>query len=130
MPGSRLQISLASRSRQRAAISGSRPMRAASEAAARRAGRRGDGWLPGGSLTAEGRKALWELVKSTAEQAGRDPGAIDYTRMGSLEMTPEEAEQLGTQGVTRIVVGAPAGEPDEQCAQLVEFAERFGLGKG
>ena len=101
-----------------------------SEAAARRAGLRGDGWLPGGSLTEEGRTALWELVKSTAEQAGRDPGAIDYTRMGSLETTPEEAERLATQGVTRIVVGAPAGEPEEQCAQLVEFAERFGLGKG
>ena len=32
--------------------------------------------------------------------------------------------------MTRIVVGAPAGEPEEQCAQLAEFAERLGLGKG
>jgi probable F420-dependent oxidoreductase len=100
-----------------------------SEAAARRAGRRGDGWLPGGSLNEDERKALWDLVKSTAEQAGRDPEAIAYTRMGNLEMSPETAEQLGAQGVTRIVVSAPAGEPDEQCAQLVEFAERLGLGK-
>lgn len=101
-----------------------------SEAAARRAGRRGDGWLPGGSLTNDDRTALWELVKSTAQEAGRDPGAIEYTRMGSLEMSPEEAERLGTEGVTRIIVAAPAGEPDEQCAQLADFAERFGLGKG
>jgi len=101
-----------------------------SEAAARRAGRRGDGWLPGGSLTNDDRVALWELVKSTAQEAGRDPGAIEYTRMGSLETSPEEAERLGTEGVTRIIVAAPAGEPDEQCAQLADFAERFGLGKG
>lgn len=101
-----------------------------SQAAARRAGRRGDGWLPGGSLADDDRKALWELVKSTAQEAGRDPGAVEYTRMGSLEMSPEQAERLGTEGVTRIIVGAPAGEPDEQCAQLADFAERFGLGKG
>jgi alkanesulfonate monooxygenase SsuD/methylene tetrahydromethanopterin reductase-like flavin-dependent oxidoreductase (luciferase family) len=100
-----------------------------SEAAARRAGRAGDGWLPGGALSEDERQALWELVKSTAEAAGRDPGAIAYTRNGSLEMSPEAAERLAAQGVTRIVVSAPAGEPDEQCAQLVEFAERFGLGK-
>jgi probable F420-dependent oxidoreductase len=99
-----------------------------SQAAARRAGRRGDGWLPSGSLDGDQRQALWELVKSTAEQAGRDPGAIAYTRMGSLEMSPEDAEQLAKQGVTRIIVAAPAGEPEEQCAQLVEFAERLGLG--
>ncbi|ACU70899.1 Luciferase-like monooxygenase [Catenulispora acidiphila DSM 44928] len=100
-----------------------------SAAAARRAGLRGDGWLPGGSLTDEDRKALWELVKTTAQEAGRDPGAIAHTRMGSLEMSPEAAERMAADGVTRVVVGAPAGEPDEQCAQLVEFAERFGLGK-
>ena len=112
------------------AASGSLPIHVggSSEAAARRAGRRGDGWLPGGSLAKDDRTALWELVKSTAQEAGRDASAIEYTRMGSLEMSPEEAERLGTEGVTRIVVGAPAGEPDEQCAQLAEFAERFGLG--
>ena len=101
-----------------------------SRAAARRAGRVGDGWLPGGALSEDERQALWDLVKSTAEQAGRDPGAIAYTRNGSLEMSPEAAERLAAQGVTRIVVSAPAGEPDEQCAQLAEFAERFGLGTG
>jgi probable F420-dependent oxidoreductase len=101
-----------------------------SAAAARRAGRRGDGWLPGGSLTDEGRKTLWELVKETAKEAGRDPGAIAYTRMGSLEMPVEQVERLAEQGVTRVLVGAPAGEPDEQVDQLTAFAERFGLGQG
>lgn len=100
-----------------------------SEAAARRTGLRGDGWLPSGSLNEEQRKSLWALVKATAEEAGRDPGAIGYTRMGSLEMSPEGVEKMAAEGVTRIIVSSPAGEPDEQCAQLVEFAERFGLGK-
>jgi len=100
-----------------------------SPAAARRAGRRGDGWLPGGSLGDDERKALWELVKATAEEAGRDPGAIVYTRMGSLELSTEQVESLAEQGVTRIVVGAPTGETEEQCDQLAAFAERFGLGK-
>ncbi|NUP47624.1 MAG: TIGR03619 family F420-dependent LLM class oxidoreductase [Catenulispora sp.] len=98
-----------------------------SPAAARRAGRHGDGWLPGGALDDDERRVLWDLVRSTAEAAGRDPEAIAYTRTGSLEMSTDRAEQLAAQGTTRIVVGAPAGDPDEQCAQLAEFAERFGL---
>jgi len=100
-----------------------------SEAAARRAGLRGDGWLPGGGLVPDERKALWELVLSTAEKAGRDPAAIAYTYTGSLEMSPETAERLATEGVTRISVAAPTGEPEEQCAELAAFAERFGLGQ-
>lgn len=100
-----------------------------SEAAARRAGRRGDGWFPGGALKDPERQILWDLVRSSAEKAGRDPEAVAYTRTGSLEMSAERAEQLAAQGVTRIVVSAPAGEPDEQCAQLETFADRFGLRK-
>ncbi|WP_344669577.1 TIGR03619 family F420-dependent LLM class oxidoreductase [Catenulispora yoronensis] len=99
-----------------------------SEAAARRAGRVGDGWFPGGALNDAERQTLWDLVRATAEKAGRDPDSIAYMRTGSLEMSTEYAERLAAQGVTRVVVGAPAGEADEQRAQLVEFAERFGLG--
>ncbi|HZU58037.1 MAG TPA: LLM class F420-dependent oxidoreductase [Actinocrinis sp.] len=98
-----------------------------SPAAARRAGRRGDGWLPGGSLRDDDRKALWELVRTTAREAGRDPDGITYARMGHLEMTAEYVERLAQEGVTRILVGAPDGEPEEQCEQLTVFAERFGL---
>lgn len=101
-----------------------------SRAAARRAGRRGDGWLPGGSLRDDDRKALWELVRTTAQEAGRDPDDITYARMGHLEMSVEYVERLAQQGVTRVLVGAPDGEPDEQCEQLTAFAERFGLGSG
>ena len=101
-----------------------------STAAARRAGRRGDGWLPGGSLRDDDRKALWELVRTTAQEAGRDPDRIAYTRMGHLEMSVEYVERLAQEGVTRILVGAPDGEPEEQCEQLTAFAERFGLASG
>lgn len=101
-----------------------------SPAAARRAGRRGDGWLPGGSLRDDDRKALWELVRTTAQEAGRDPDGITYARMGHLEMTAEYVERLAQEGVTRILVGAPDGEPEEQCEQLTAFAERFGLASG
>ena len=86
--------------------------------------------MPGGRLDAEGRETLWELVKTTAQQAGRDPDAIAYTRMGSLEMSAEQVERLAGEGVTRILVGAPTGEPDEQCAELTAFAERLGIGGG
>jgi alkanesulfonate monooxygenase SsuD/methylene tetrahydromethanopterin reductase-like flavin-dependent oxidoreductase (luciferase family) len=60
----------------------------------------------------------------------RDPDRIAYTRMGHLEMSPEYVERLARDGVTRVVVGVPDGEPEEQCAQLTAFAERFGLGSG
>jgi probable F420-dependent oxidoreductase len=101
-----------------------------STAAARRAGRVGAGWLPGGSLRDEERRALWDLVRATAEKAGRDPDGIAYTRTVSLDTTAEHLERLERQGVTRVLVGAPVGEVDEQCAQLTAFAERFGLGEG
>lgn len=100
-----------------------------SAAAARRAGLRGDGWMPGGSLGDEERESLWELVKATAAQAGRDPDTIAYTRTGSLEISAEQVEHLARQGVTRIVVGAPPGEPEEQCAQLTTFAQRLHLSR-
>lgn len=101
-----------------------------SAAAARRAGLRGDGWMPGGMLGDDKRRELWDLVRATAQQAGRDPDAIVYTAMGSLEMSAQRVERLAQLGVGRVVVGAPDGEPEEQCAQLTAFAERFGLGKG
>lgn len=68
-------------------------------------------------------------MKTTAAEAGRDPDALVYARMGSLELSAEQVESLAEQGVTRIVVSAPTGETEEQCDQLTAFAERFGLGK-
>lgn len=98
-----------------------------SRAAARRAGRRGDGYFPGGALSADERAIQLELARSTAVAAGRDPQALEYTRWGSIDMSTERVEALAAQGVTRIVVGATSTEPDQQRDQLSAFAERLRL---
>lgn len=98
-----------------------------SRAAARRAGHRGDGYFPGGALDAEERALQWELVRSSAAEAGRDPDALEYTRFASIDVPVERVEELATQGVTRIVVNTAVTEPDEQREELSAFAEKFGL---
>ncbi|MEV1003628.1 TIGR03619 family F420-dependent LLM class oxidoreductase [Nonomuraea sp. NPDC050202] len=98
-----------------------------SRAAARRAGLRGDGFYPGGRLRPEELAALWELARSTAAEAGRDPDALEYTRFGAIDMPAGRAEELAAQGVTRLVVSPSTTEPDEQRAELSAFAERFSL---
>lgn len=99
-----------------------------SRAAARRAGRRGDGYFPGGMLTPDERAAQWDLARATAAEAGRDPDALEHTRWGSIDLGPDQVEGFAEQGVTRIVVSAGSADPVEQRDQLSAFAERFGLG--
>ena len=99
----------------------------ASRAAARRAGRRGDGYFPGGTVDPEERAAQLELARSSAVEAGRDPEALEYTRWGSIDMPVERVEAFAAQGVTRIVVGASAVDPDQQRDEMSAFARRFGL---
>jgi alkanesulfonate monooxygenase SsuD/methylene tetrahydromethanopterin reductase-like flavin-dependent oxidoreductase (luciferase family) len=90
-------------------------------------GRRGDGYFAGGMLSPTERAAQLDLARSTAADAGRDPGALEYTRWGSIDMTEERADALAAQGVTRVVVGASAEDPAERRDQISAFAERFGL---
>lgn len=99
-----------------------------SRAAARRAGRRGDGYFAGGRLTPDERREQLDVARAAARDAGRDPSAIEYTRWGSIDMTAEQVEQYAEQGVTRLVVGATAMDPDAQREQLEAFAGSFGLG--
>lgn len=91
-----------------------------SRAAARRAGRRGDGYFPGG-LPPHEYAIQRDLARETAAAAGRDPDALEFTRFGSPEMTKERVEAYAAQGVTRVVVNA--GSVDELSA----FADRFSL---
>jgi probable F420-dependent oxidoreductase len=100
-----------------------------SEAAARRAGRRGDGFFPGGRLTPTERVALIELMRATARDAGRDPDALEYTRWGSLDMDQSSVEAYAAQGVERLVVGTTSGDLDEQLRRLEAFAALHGLGR-
>ncbi|WP_410573929.1 TIGR03619 family F420-dependent LLM class oxidoreductase [Amycolatopsis sp. cmx-4-61] len=98
-----------------------------SAAAARRAGRRGNGYFPGGRLTADERRRQFELARSAAAEAGRDPDGLAHTRWGTLEMSTEDVEELARQGVTRIVVTPGTAEPGRRRAEMAAFAARFGL---
>lgn len=98
-----------------------------SMAAARRAGRRGDGYFAGGALVPDERARQWAAARAAAESAGRDPDALEYTRWGSIDMPTSRIEAFAEQGVTRVVVSAASADPAEQADQLSTFAERFAL---
>jgi probable F420-dependent oxidoreductase len=99
-----------------------------SRPAARRAGKRGDGWFAGGLLHPDERRAHLDLARAEAVRAGRDPDALEVTRWASIDVTPQRVEALAAEGTTRIVVGASAEDQAERYAQMDAFAERFGLG--
>ncbi|SDT49578.1 TIGR03619 family F420-dependent LLM class oxidoreductase [Actinoplanes derwentensis] len=98
-----------------------------SRAAARRAGRRGDGYFPGGMLSPSERAAQLDLARAEAAAAGRDPGALEYTRWASISTTPERAESLAAEGVTRLVVNVTSADHTEQWDEMSALAERFAL---
>lgn len=79
-----------------------------SDVAARRAGRIGDGFFPAkGSHRRMGE--LFDLVRTTAVEVGRDPSAIEFTSGGNGVFGPaalDEATALAELGVDRIVVPA------------------------
>jgi probable F420-dependent oxidoreductase len=100
----------------------------ASLAAARRAGRRGDGYFPGGRLTAEQRAEQIAVMRAEAAEAGRDPEALEYTRWGQIGMTAEDVQEQAGQGVTRLVVGPGSSDLSGMQAEISSFAERHGLG--
>ncbi len=72
-----------------------------SEAAARRAGRTGDGYFPFGKDLGELRH-LVDVVRRTAADAGRDPDAIELTALGSRRR--EHVAELADIGFTRMVL--------------------------
>ncbi len=98
-----------------------------SPAAARRAGRRGDGFFAGGRLTQSERLAHFDLMRETAVAEGRDPEVLEYTRWGSIEMEPTAAEAYAAQGVDRLVVSTTSTDLNDQLRQLEAFATRHGL---
>ncbi|HXO09664.1 MAG TPA: TIGR03619 family F420-dependent LLM class oxidoreductase [Solirubrobacteraceae bacterium] len=98
-----------------------------SAAAARRAGRRGDGFFPGGRLTPAERLAQIELMRATALAEGRDPGGLEYTRWGSIDVDRSGVEAYAAEGVDRLVVSTTSTDLGEQLRQLEAFADRHGL---
>jgi len=97
-------------------------------AAARRAGRRGDGYFPGGRLTSEQRAEQITVMRAEAAAAGRDPAALEYTRWGQIDMTADDVQARASQGVTRLVVNPSATELAGMQAEISAFARRLGLG--
>ena len=71
-----------------------------SEAAARRAGRLGDGFFPARGAPAD----LFELVRKSAREAGRDPARIEITV--SCPESLDDIPALARMGVTRVLVPA------------------------
>lgn len=69
-----------------------------SKAAARRAGRLGDGFFPARGASSE----LIDLVKRSADAAGRDPNAIEITT--SLPDDMDELPAMAKAGVHRVLV--------------------------
>jgi probable F420-dependent oxidoreductase len=96
-------------------------------AAARRAGRLGDGYFPARPAPA----ALLEEMRRAAVAAGRDPGAIEITVSAPTEAA--EIEALARQGVARVAVpvssaaGLPAQvkTPDDVLRYGKEMIARF-----
>jgi probable F420-dependent oxidoreductase len=98
-----------------------------SRAAARRAGQRGDGYFPGGRLTAAERTTQLEIMRTAATAAGRNPDALEYTRWGSIDMSAADVEAHAGNGTTRLVVGPASLDPREQRHQISAFADRLKL---
>ena len=92
-----------------------------SKAAARRAGRLGDGFLPlGGSISDLGE--LWKIVEASAREAGRDPSQIELTYSGAT--THDMALEIEQAGAQRMLIASI--EPDLEAAKrsLGEFSEQ------
>ncbi len=77
-----------------------------SDAAARRAGRLGDGYFPAKGSHAELARSF-EIVRSTARECGRDPEAIEFTAGGNGVFGPsalDELKALQDIGVSRVIL--------------------------
>ena len=102
-----------------------------SEAAARRAGRIGDGFQPLG-LDPELLEVRMAQLSSAAEEAGRDPADIELSLSGYLPTTTEhDVDDAEAHGAARLVLSTSMSAELAQIEdELSAFAERFGLGGG
>jgi probable F420-dependent oxidoreductase len=89
-----------------------------SPAAARRAGRLGDGFYPLGVVGDE-LAALRHVMSDAALKAGRDPATIEITCVGDTR--PETARAYAKLGVTRMVFSPPTGDLEKLEPVLAAF---------
>jgi probable F420-dependent oxidoreductase len=93
--------------------------------AARRAGRLGDGFFPGRGSPDELR-ALFDVTRQAALDAGRDPGAIELTAPAGagLFADPVKAvQELEEMGVSRVVIPPLSFDLGEIAGALGRFGE-------
>ncbi len=96
-----------------------------SRAAARRAGRLGDGFHPLG-LDDDGLRDRLAALRRAADAAGRDADVIELTLGGGLVDTDDEAiERARSFGAARMVLGTRERDIAKVRDQLSAFADRF-----
>ncbi len=95
-----------------------------SDAAARRAGRLGDGFFPGRFVPGDTTELerLLGIMRGAAKEAGRDADAIEITSGGAFDV--EGAKRLADLGVSRIVIPPLGFDLDTLKRSLGEFSER------
>lgn len=100
-----------------------------SDAAARRAGRRGDGFQPLG-LRGEELAGKVAVMRAAAEAGGRDPDLLELSLGGALATTTlETVEAAIAAGAQRLVVSpTQSTDLDEVRDEMSEFAVRVGMG--
>jgi probable F420-dependent oxidoreductase len=89
------------------------------EAAARRAGRLGDGFFPAQGKPEE-LEHLFSVMRDAAVEAGRDPDAIEITAGAAFD--PDAIKRMADLGVSRLVVPAFGRTLEEKVAALEGFA--------
>jgi len=96
-----------------------------SPAAARRAGKYGDGFFP--TVTDPAKlKELFAFVHEEAKKARRDPGAIEFSAMAAPRA--ESLKALAAVGVTRVVFSPPSSDPAKLRAGLEQMMSEVAKG--
>jgi probable F420-dependent oxidoreductase len=90
-----------------------------SPAAAKRAGRYGDGFFPAIGEP-DKLQALFAMMAAEAKKAGRDPKQIELSCMGRAKV--DSLKALEDVGITRVVVPPPAYDPDGITRGLEKIA--------
>jgi probable F420-dependent oxidoreductase len=91
-----------------------------SDAAARRAGRLGDGFFPGRGV-GNGLEDLLATMRTAAKEAGRDADAIEITSGGSLDL--DSVKRTADCGVDRYTIPPLAFDLENLRSRLGKFSE-------
>jgi probable F420-dependent oxidoreductase len=90
-----------------------------SPAAARRAGRFGDGFFPTIADPAK-LEEIFGLVREEANKAGRNPDAIEFSVMTAPK--PDAVKAVRDVGVSRVLFGPPSSNPEKLKAGMEQIA--------